>query len=414
MAFWVLGGNNGDGPLDNTIGEGATSKFHANSSFDLGYNYGHDAPPRWPSAHWTEYNGDDAQYPNTGGGQLDDESVPIRNLAFLVIRENSHHAHGAESTSPSPKPPFPNEIANTTQGPQARARLTLERTESGISITSDHSASHHHGTTVDTESGVDGSFLLDDLEAARQVRKHIASYRRHFPDSQPERILKALISPKSRGADFPLDNDALRSIFSAANELFFVSRLTRRVTWDWSHSEAAQYDNHIVGTTAVRRSARLGGWETLIVLSSPILRDTKYNRRLLISTFLHEMIHSFMFVTCGLKAKKGGGHTEGFREIAGIIDDWAGCECLRMRDMEADLDRWRGDNFHDEVDDGGREHYGHHQHRADASSHDGAGNRLHGSMPPWQSAPDEWQWYEREDFGSHFPVVSSHHLHSNS
>ncbi|MDE9440013.1 hypothetical protein EWS82_13115, partial [Staphylococcus xylosus] len=60
--------------------------------------------------------------------------------------------------------------------------------------------------------------------------------------------------------------------------------------------------SHIVGTTALRRSARLGGYETLIVLSSPILKDTKYNRRLLISTFLHEMIHSFLFIVCGITA----------------------------------------------------------------------------------------------------------------
>jgi hypothetical protein len=84
----------------------------------------------------------------------------------------------------------------------------------------------------------------------------------------------------------------------------------------------------------------LGGYETLIVLSSPILKDTKYNRRLLISTFLHEMIHSFLFITCGLKAREDGGHTPGFHKIAQIIDNWVGKEYLRLSDMEADLEHF--------------------------------------------------------------------------
>lgn len=83
------------------------------------------------------------------------------------------------------------------------------------------------------------------------------------------------------------------------------------------------------------------------MLSSPILRDTRYNRRLLIATFLHEMIHSFLFVTCGIKAARGGGHTEGFRIIAETIDEWVGRDRLRLADMEADLERFRGGDVSD-------------------------------------------------------------------
>ncbi|KAG6225989.1 hypothetical protein E4U44_006175 [Claviceps purpurea] len=305
-----------------------------------------------------------------------ESSAAAHNLPFLVIREGSDHEHDRDrnpihvhdhdhnyihnhmhphnrkhisglrhtpspSRSSSPTSYLPAESPGIHSLHANLSIPTLERTESGHSITSDTSAHHHHHHL----SLPSDAPLLEDLQAARLVREHVSLYHRRYPDSQPERILRALISPKSRGADFPLDNEALQSIFSAANELFFASRLTRRVTWDWSHSAAAKYDNHILGTTAVRRSAQFDGLETLIVLSSPILRDTKYNRRLIISTFLHEMMHSFMFVMCGWNSKQSSGHTQGFLQIAGIIDDWAGKDCLHLREMEANLERWRGDDY---------------------------------------------------------------------
>lgn len=249
------------------------------------------------------------------------DNVRVRKIAFIIIHE--HQA--PEEKDPTPPPPPPTALSS----------ISMERTESGLSISSDNTA---YDTEDDDQNSPGSCHLLSDLEAARFVRSHVCRYR---PDSQPERILKSLIRPRH---DFPLDNDALSSIFSAANELFFANRLSRRVAWDWSHSESQEwYAEHVVGTTALRRSAKLGGYETLIVLSSPILRDTKYNRRLLISTFLHEMIHSFLFVMCGLKARKCGGHTPGFRQIAETIDAWVGREYLRLGDMEADLERFRGD-----------------------------------------------------------------------
>lgn len=219
----------------------------------------------------------------------------------------------------------------------------MERTASGLSISSDTTQPSLASLSPAADENDPG--LLSDLAAARLVRDHVANFgssrRRHrTTDSRHGRILRALINPKSRAAEFSLDNDALRSIFSAANELFFCNRLAGRVAWDWSHPASAQYQAHIVGTTAVRRS-RDGGYETLIVLSSPILQDTKYNRRLLISTFLHEMIHSYLFVVCGLKARHEGGHTEGFRQIADTIDRWVGHSYLRLSEMDADLEHFR-------------------------------------------------------------------------
>lgn len=403
MAFWVVGGGSGATPLHDHDGHGPDDNIPRvdNDYFHLRRDE--------PGHHYSE------DYSRTG--EPEPESVPIRNLAFLVIREGSDDHHRqlslpSPSPSPSPKPHGPEDrLGQTCLRTTLPIPAPLERTESGLSISSDVSAHHQHNhphSSADIEQ--DGT-LLGDLEAARFVRDHVAAYRRRSPDSQSERILRALINPKSRGADFQLDNDALRSIFSAANELFFAGRLARRVTWDWSHSASEQYESHVVGTTALRRCAHFGGWETLIVLSSPILRDTKYNRRLLISTFLHEMMHSFMFVTCGLRAKQCGGHTEGFHQIAGIIDDWAGQDCLRLRDMEADLGRWQASDFSDDQQAGmqGTEHLpGLHQQHASWHGHQTHAKHAdcrHPAMPlSTDAAPQcepaaEWQWYEREDFG---------------
>lgn len=313
------------------------------------------------------------------------------NLAFLVIRERS-------------QTPTPSEIPNVDRlGPPRTLPpdcCPMERTQSGISISSDTTQQSLTPSTEDHDIN-----LLSDLAAASLVTDHVdtglgSGRRRHHyrPDSRHARILKTLINPRSRATDFPLDNDALRSIFLAANELFFDDRLTGRVTWDWSHPASAQYQAHIVGTTAVRRSRKSGGYETLIVLSSPILRDTKYNRRLLISTFLHEMIHSYLFIVCGLKARHQGGHTEGFRLIANKIDSWVGRGHLRLGEMDADLEHFRENpcSSHDN-----RER----SHSADAwrESHQSHHNTTHQDC-------DDWTWHQHEGFLARGPrtAVSSY------
>jgi hypothetical protein len=287
--------------------------------------------------------------------------VPVKNVAFLV-----------QQAAPAVEHRIPNLAAT-----RAMSASSMERTESGLSISSDTST--YYNDDEDSSRS-----LLTDLAAARLVRNHISLLR---PDSQSERILKSLVNPKH---DYLLDDHALASLFSAANELFFVNRLTKRVAWDWSHQSSGQYAEHVVGTTALRRSAKLGGYETLIVLSSPILRDTKYNRRLLISTFLHEMIHSFLFVTCGLKAKKNGGHTRGFEQIANAIDDWLGKEFLRLGDMQADLERFRDPDHSESHSCSGLTEW-QHCHREAHYRDEPSRSR----SPP--SQPD-WHWSDREGF----------------
>ncbi|CAK7208365.1 hypothetical protein SEUCBS140593_000148 [Sporothrix eucalyptigena] len=183
--------------------------------------------------------------------------------------------------------------------------------------------------------------MMTDSEAAASVTSHLAEFNRRCPSSRHERILLGLIHPKSVNAEFELDSSALESIFSAANEVFFNGRLTGRVQWDWSDANSnPQYDNKIIGHTSLRR-AQMGGFETFILLSTPILRSREYSRRLLISAFLHELIHCYLFICCGWSARESGGHTDGFRYIADTIDQWAGRENLFLCQVEADLERFR-------------------------------------------------------------------------
>lgn len=225
--------------------------------------------------------------------------------------------------------------------PNPMAGVGIERTASGLSI-SDDPTDHRSAFTE----------LLEDAAAAQRVREHMATFKRRNPDSKHERVLRNIISPKSAAATYPLDNEALESIFLAANEIFFHGRLSQRVTWDWSHSSSPHYDSSVIGTTALRRASKRG-FETLIVLSSPILQDRKYSRRLLISTFLHELIHSYLFICCGFRARHCGGHTPGFHTIAGLVDDWAGPDSfLYLSKMEADLSCFRAEDSDGGLDPG--------------------------------------------------------------
>ncbi|KAI1752683.1 hypothetical protein F4782DRAFT_111639 [Xylaria castorea] len=169
--------------------------------------------------------------------------------------------------------------------------------------------------------------------AARLVEIDMADYRRRRRLSQHERILKSLISPKALCAEFEIDDEALQGIFYAANEIFFRGSLKGRVTWTWE-----DLPTNLIGTTAWRGAPDGHGYETLIFLSRQILQNRKYNRRLLISTFIHELIHSYLFVYCGYQPDDCGGHTSGFKRIASLINNWVGQEnLLQLHKMEAEL-----------------------------------------------------------------------------
>ncbi|KAI0444910.1 hypothetical protein F4803DRAFT_220241 [Xylaria telfairii] len=169
--------------------------------------------------------------------------------------------------------------------------------------------------------------------AARLVEADMADFRRRRRLSQHERILRSLISPKALCAEFEIDDEALQGIFYAANEIFFRGSLKGRVTWRWK-----DLPTNLIGTTAWRDAPDGHGYETQIYLSRQILKNKKYNRRLLISTFIHELIHSYLFVYCGYQPDDCGGHTSGFKRIANLINNWVGQEnLLQLHKMEAEL-----------------------------------------------------------------------------
>ncbi|KAK4463150.1 hypothetical protein QBC42DRAFT_325201 [Cladorrhinum samala] len=262
------------------------------------------------------------------------------------------HTHHHQQPQPQPQP-----YHHHVRPHVAPTQVPMERTASGLSI------------SADPTSRCGSTELLDDLTAAQRVRDHLANFRRRNPDSKHERILRSIITPRPNVTPSPLDNDSLASIFSAANEIFFNGRLSQRVMWDWSEEpspsaappfSSSQNDPKVIGTTALRKAKhdhnKGKGFETLIVLSSAILRDRKWSRRLLISTFLHELIHSYMFICCGFGAREEGGHTKGFREIARLIDDWAGGEegaRLYLGRVEADLELFREEGYEEEFYGGG-------------------------------------------------------------
>lgn len=172
---------------------------------------------------------------------------------------------------------------------------------------------------------------FSDEEAARLVEKRL---RRPPSNKQHERILRNLIE-----RDGEVDDCALGSILTAVDALFFDGKLSGRVRWEWSNHN--RYQTETIGHTALRCCADGSGIETLIVLSQPILGSGLYDRRLLLSAFLHELVHCYLFIMCGFDARIQGGHTDGFERIVAVIDTWVGRGYLRLCSFKADLDLFR-------------------------------------------------------------------------
>jgi len=203
----------------------------------------------------------------------------------------------------------------------------IERTPSGNSIISDILFEPYINT-----------LWTSDTEAARLVQDHYDRIQ-SFPDEQPERILRGLINSQEA-----VDDVALDGIMLAMNYVFFHEVLTSRVIWEWSHPSQERYKTELVGSTALRyANPGKGGVETLIVLSSPLLKAPNTDRRLVLCAFLHELIHCYLFIQCGFGARIKGGHTDGFESIAAIIDEWIGPGLLPICNMKADLDHFRDD-----------------------------------------------------------------------
>jgi hypothetical protein len=201
--------------------------------------------------------------------------------------------------------------------------ITMERTPSGNSIISDPRFEQEPNHTLTSR----------DLEAARFVLNHMERGPSRW---NHEDIFKSLINRHDH-----IDDQALDGILTTADSIFFSETLYRRVQWEWSSDD--RYQTELIGTTALRRCSDRDGFETLIVLSAPILRNPKYDRRLLLSAFLHELIHCYLFIKCGFEARMQGGHTTGFHMIARAIHGWVEewhPGYLELCNMKANLNRF--------------------------------------------------------------------------
>lgn len=208
----------------------------------------------------------------------------------------------------------------------------MEKTLSGDSILSDHNIS------IPSPNMHDHTILSDD-QAANLIQHH-------FHYDPPPAHFHLEVELRDLLLKAHLFDRVIDRIIYLIDTIFFHHSLHNRVRLSWSSPSQSRYSSELIGTTALR-IASFGGFETLIVLSEPILRDPKYDRRLLLSALLHELVHCYLFVKCGWGAKEMGGHTKGFHRVVGVIDHWVerwiGRDWLRLCSMRANLEFFRVD-----------------------------------------------------------------------
>lgn len=134
---------------------------------------------------------------------------------------------------------------------------------------------------------------------------------------------------------------SLDAILIAADTVFFCRRLNGHVTWRWSCESDHGFSTEFVGTTTPLYSGDCVRAE--IVLSKPLLQSGEYSSNLLLSAFLHELVHCYLFICCGAKAEENGGHTPAFQSIVSLIQSWLGNPRLQLCSMRADLDNFLPD-----------------------------------------------------------------------
>jgi hypothetical protein len=174
------------------------------------------------------------------------------------------------------------------------------------------------------------SHSIGDEEAAMELARWW--YTKRQKPQLTARIFRNLVIRREE-----LDDNSLNDLLLAADKTIFAGRLAGRVRWEWSSGQP-EYECDLLGTTSLRPAdPSIGGFETLIVLSRPLLQNRKYSRDLLLSAFLHELIHSYLFIRRGLKHAQDDGHTEGFRMIAELIDTYFGQQRLHLYNMRANL-----------------------------------------------------------------------------
>ncbi|KAI9682211.1 MAG: hypothetical protein M1817_000265 [Caeruleum heppii] len=178
---------------------------------------------------------------------------------------------------------------------------------------------------------------MSDWAAAETVRIHFRGRHNSPALSAAQRELIRVMGT------YPLPSSQIGTVIHLADTLFFAGHLSSRVEWRWSSRSDPCFITSIVGRTELRHHATPGhGYQTRITLSKPILKSERYDQRLLFSAILHEAIHAYLFVQRGFAATEEGGHTQGFRRIAQLIDDWVGDqEFLQLYNVEASLEDFR-------------------------------------------------------------------------
>lgn len=177
------------------------------------------------------------------------------------------------------------------------------------------------------------STFISDEEAAKSVERYLRPSDSSRDRLHAEQELIRLILSS------PFEERRLPEVLHYANIVFFDGWLTASV-WPLRWRPSSQESGDIIGTTELRRT-RSGRFETRITLSTSILQNSAYSQRLVLSTLLHEAIHSYLFVRRGFAATENGGHSRGFRHIARLIDEWIGDETyLQLHRTEAILENF--------------------------------------------------------------------------
>lgn len=175
------------------------------------------------------------------------------------------------------------------------------------------------------------NFEEDDMRAAEMVEVNM---KRAGNDSEKQELRNYI------NGQLPLGADDLNEIRRLADGVWFNGTLKGKVNWRWSDNESL-FNHQYLAATATR-CAKAGGRdvETQIILSTPLLRQGDFDRRLLISAWLHELVHSYLFIQCGMIAVAKGGHTAGFQKIGALIDEWTGHGQLHLKETKADLKKF--------------------------------------------------------------------------
>lgn len=178
----------------------------------------------------------------------------------------------------------------------------------------------------------DGTSNTPHISAAQKVVDHL---ERGPSDQNHEDFFISLIGRNS------LDDQALDNILTTADSIFFARSLSKRVQWAWSAQDlyrSAPFYTTIRPTTIGSLLDR-PGFETVITLSAPILKNPKYTTKLLVSVFLQALIDSYIYIESGFEAKRYYNLME-FNNIAPRIREWIGERCTMLLNLsvtKADL-----------------------------------------------------------------------------